>query len=282
MIAKPFWLRRPVIASEMISRTRKLLRETSAKTICETANCPNLCECFNKGVATFIILGDVCTRGCRFCAVRHGRPLPPDAGEADKIRRAVECLGLKYAVITSVTRDDLEDGGAAHFASVVARLKDMAVNIGVEVLVPDFKASPDSIRTVHEAGVNVFAHNIDTVRRIHRSVKPRADYDVSLSVLRISKAVSPGTPTKSGIMLGLGETGEDVLESMKDLRRVDCDILTLGQYLKPAGGKIAESEFVSPNLFAKYEEIAYNLGFTRVSAGPFVRSSYYAACLNNI
>jgi lipoic acid synthetase len=208
--------------------------------------------------------------------------MPPDAGEADKIFRAVERLGLKYAVITSVTRDDLEDGGAAHFASVVTRLRDMAVKIGIEVLVPDFKASPDSIKTVHKAGVDVFAHNIDTVRRVHRSVKPRADYDISLSVLRISKAISPDIPTKSGIMLGLGETEEDILGSMKDLRQAGCDILTLGQYLKPAGGKIAESEFVSPNLFAKYKEMAYNLGFTRVSAGPFVRSSYYAACLNNI
>jgi len=282
MIAKPVWLRRPVIASEMIHRTRGLLRETSVKTICETANCPNLCECFNKGVATFVILGDVCTRGCRFCAVSHGKPLTPDQSEADKIYSAVERLGLKYAVITSVTRDDLEDGGASHFAAVVTRLRQMPVKVGIEVLVPDFKASTESIRRVHHAGVDVFAHNIDTVRRVHRSVKPGADYDMSLSVLRISKSLSPATPVKSGLMLGLGESEDDILGSFKDLRETGCDILTLGQYLKPAGGKIAESRFVSPNLFAKYEEMAYNLGFTRVSAGPFVRSSYYAACLNNI
>ncbi|MFA5335767.1 MAG: lipoyl synthase [Candidatus Omnitrophota bacterium] len=282
MIAKPRWLRRPIVASDKITATRKALKDASANTVCESANCPNLCECFDRGVATFIILGDVCTRGCRFCAIRCGKPLPPDASEPQKICDAVAALALKYAVITSVTRDDIPDGGAAHFAEVVSYLKGRIKDIRIEVLVPDFAGLASSIRTVHGPGLDVFAHNLDTVRRLYGTVKPRSNYDVSLSVLRKSRDASRDTPTKSGLMLGLGETEDEILSAMKDLRAADCEILTLGQYLKPAGGKAEETEFVPPKMFAKYEEMAYNLGFARVSAGPFVRSSYYAACLNNI
>ena len=281
MIAKPLWLRRPMAASGRITATRKALKESGVNTICESANCPNLCECFDKGVATFIILGDICTRGCRFCAVENGKPLPPDPSEPENIYNAVTRLGLKYAVITSVTRDDIPDGGAAHYSDVVSYVKARAAGVGIEVLVPDFRGSESSIRTAHGPGVDVFAHNIDTVRRLYGKAKPKADYDVSLSVLRISSRLFPLTPVKSGLMLGLGETEREVLSAMEDLRGAGCVILTLGQYLKPPGGRMEESGFVPPKMFAKYEEMAYNLGFTRVSSGPFVRSSYHAACLNN-
>lgn len=280
MIAKPHWLRRPLAASGRITATRRALKESGVNTICESANCPNLCECFDKGVATFIILGDICTRGCRFCAVRCGTPLPPDPSEPENIYNAITKLGLKYAVITSVTRDDIPDGGAAHFMDVVSYIRARAPGVGIEVLVPDFRGSEASIRAAHGPGVDVFAHNIDTVRRLHRKVKPKADYDVSLSVLRISKRLYPLTPVKSGLMLGLGETEQEISSAMADLRGAGCEILTLGQYLKPSGSRIEEAGFVPPKMFAKYGEMAYNLGFTRVSSGPFVRSSYHAACLN--
>ncbi|MFA5165493.1 MAG: lipoyl synthase [Candidatus Omnitrophota bacterium] len=281
MIAKPLWLRRPMAASGRITATRSALKGSGVNTICESANCPNLCECFDKGVATFVILGDICTRGCGFCAVRSGTPMPPDPSEPENIYNAITKLGLKYAVITSVTRDDIPDGGAAHFSDVVSYVKARAPGVGMEVLVPDFRGSEASIRTVHAPGVDVFAHNIDTVRRLYGKVKPKADYEVSLSVLRMSKRLFPLTPVKSGLMLGLGETETEIASAMEDLRRAGCGILTLGQYLKPSGGRLEESGFVPPKMFAKYEEMAYNLGFTRVSSGPFVRSSYHAACLNN-
>ncbi|HOX09966.1 MAG TPA: lipoyl synthase, partial [Candidatus Omnitrophota bacterium] len=286
MIAKPLWLRRPMAASGRITATRRALKESGVGTVCESANCPNLCECFDKGVATFIILGDICTRGCRFCAVgciepRPGNLLPPDPSEPENIYNAVTRLGLKYAVITSVTRDDIPDGGAAHFSDVVSYVKARAPGVGIEVLVPDFRGLEASIRTAHGPGVDVFAHNIDTVRRLYGKVKPKADYDVSLSVLRISSRLFPLTPVKSGLMLGLGETEREVSSAMEDLRGAGCSVLTLGQYLKPSGSRIEEAEFVPPKMFAKYREMAYNCGFARVSSGPFVRSSYHAACLNN-
>jgi lipoic acid synthetase len=286
MIAKPLWLRRPMAASGRITATRSALKESGVNTICESANCPNLCECFGKGVATFVILGDICTRGCRFCAVgsvepHNSKPLPPDPSEPENICNAITKLGLKYAVITSVTRDDIPDGGAAHFAGVVSYARAHAPGVGIEVLVPDFRGLEGSIKTVHAPGVDVFAHNVDTVRRLYGKVKPKADYDVSISVLRMSKRLFPLTPVKSGLMLGLGETETEIASAMEDLRRAGCGILTLGQYLKPPGGRMEESGFVPPKMFAKYEEMAYNLGFTRVSSGPFVRSSYHAACLNN-
>lgn len=279
MIAKPRWLRRAIISSAKIDGTRKILRDLAINTVCESAKCPNLCECFDKGTATFIILGETCTRGCRFCAVREGLPKAPDTGEPERVYEAARRLNLNYAVITSVTRDDLPDGGAANYAATVKYLRERLNSIKIEVLVPDFKGKAEHIGKVCSSGIDVFAHNIDTVRRLHKAVKPRCDYYLSLCVLGKAKDLSSGElPTKSGLMLGLGETEEEVVSAMKDLRSVKCDVLTLGQYLKPAGNRLEESEFISPKIFEKYREIAYNLDFTRVSSGPFVRSSYNSTC----
>jgi lipoic acid synthetase len=268
------------LSSEKIEETRRLLRHFSLNTVCESAKCPNLCECFEKGAATFIIMGSVCTRGCRFCAVKRGKPGPPDPGEPSRIYEAARALRLRYLVITSVTRDDLADGGAGHYADVVRYLRGRLDDIKIEVLVPDFGARESSLKAVYEAKIDVFAHNIDTVRRLYRSVKPNSDYGTSLKVLKTAKALSGSIPTKSGLMLGLGETEEEILTAMEELREAGCDIITLGQYLRPAADRLEEREFVSPKTFEKYEEIAYNLGFTSVSSGPFVRSSYHIACFN--
>jgi len=283
MIAKPSWLRRSIISSAKIDGTRKVLRDFSINTVCESANCPNLCECFDKGVATFIILGDICTRGCNFCAVTRGVPSEPDPREPERIYNAVKELDLRYAVITSVTRDDLPDGGAAHYASVVKYLRKEIKDIKIEVLVPDLNGKAENIDKVCESGIDVFAHNLDTIKRLHGSIKPNCDYYLSLCVLGKARDISSGIiPTKSGLMLGLGETEAEIVSAMKDLREVKCDILTLGQYLKPASGRVDEVEFISPKMFEKFKEIAYNLGFARVSSGPFVRSSYHTACLEKI
>ncbi len=275
MIAKPQWLRRRILSSDRIERTRDVLRHFSLNTVCESARCPNLCECFNKGRATFIIMGSVCTRSCGFCAVRNGSPDALDPDEPLKIYEAVKQLQLKYIVITSVTRDDLADGGAGHYASVIKYLRARLEDIKIEVLVPDFKGSYESLKTIYEAGIDVLAHNIETVRRLHKSVKPISDYETSLGILRKAKSISKDVPTKSGLLLGLGETEEEVLQTMRELKGVNCDIMTLGQYLKPAPDKLEEYEFVSPKMFEKYKKIAYNLNFKNVSSGPFIRSSYH-------
>lgn len=276
MIAKPHWLRRDIVSSAKIEGTRKVLRDFSINTVCESAKCPNLCECFDRGVATFITLGDLCTRGCRFCAVKSGTPSAPDPEEPAKIYKAVRGLSLEYVVITSVTRDDLPDGGAGHYAATVRYLRERLKGIKIEVLVPDLKGKAEYISEVCGSGIDVFAHNLDTVKRLHKAVKPDCDYYLSLCVLGKARDISGGAiPTKSGLMLGLGETEENLVSALRDLRSVGCGMLTLGQYLKPAPGRLEEREFISPKIFEKYKEIAYNLGFTRVSSGPFVRSSYH-------
>lgn len=276
MIAKPRWLRRDIVSSGRIEDTRKVLRDLSINTVCESAKCPNLCECFDRGVATFITLGDRCTRGCRFCAVNTGTPSAPDPEEPAKIYEAVRGLSLGYVVITSVTRDDLPDGGSGHYAATVRYLRERSKDIKIEVLVPDFRGKAEYIGEVCGSGIDVFSHNLDTVKRLHKAVKPNCDYHLSLCVLGKARDISRGMiPTKSGLMLGLGETEEDLVSALRDLRNVGCSMLTLGQYLKPAPGRLEEREFISPKMFEKYKEIAYNLGFTRVSSGPFVRSSYH-------
>lgn len=275
MIAKPQWLRRRILSSDRIKRTRDVLRHFSLNTVCESARCPNLCECFNKGRATFIIMGSTCTRSCEFCAVRNGSPDALDPDEPMKIYEAVKQLQLKYIVITSVTRDDLLDGGANHYAGVIKYLRAKLEGIKIEVLVPDFNGSYESLKTIYEARIDVFAHNIETVRRLHKAVKPDSDYETSLEILRKAKSVSKDVPTKSGLLLGLGETEKEVLKTMLELKGINCDIITFGQYLKPAPDKLEEYEFVSPKIFEKYKEIAYNLNFKNVSSGPFVRSSYH-------
>lgn len=277
MIAKPKWLRRRILASDKIAQTREILRRFSLNTVCESARCPNLCKCFDRGRATFIIMGSNCTRGCRFCAIKNGEPQEIDPNEPLKIYEAVRQLRLKYIVITSVTRDDLLDGGASHYADVIKYLRRGLDDIKIEVLVSDFKGSDKSLEIIYSAKIDIFAHNIDTVRRLHKSIKPDSDYGISLNVLKKAKCISEGVPTKSGLLLGLGETEEEVVQTMMDLRGANCDIITLGQYLRPAPDRLKEREFISPKLFEKYKEIAYNLRFKNVSSGPFVRSSYYAA-----
>lgn len=271
---KPRWLRKDLSASGRIENTRRTLRKFSVDTVCETANCPNLCECFEKKTATFMILGVVCTRGCRFCSIEMGSPSAVESSEASKVYEAVKELGLKYVVITSVTRDDLPDGGAAHYAAVVKYLRERSNYVTIEALVPDFKGESSSLAAVCKSGINIFAHNIDTVQRLFSLVKPRADYETSIEVLKKAKLIARDIPTKSGLMLGLGETEDEVFMTMKRLRAVNCEIITLGQYLRPAKDKLKEKEFILPKIFEKYKEIAYNLGFKRVNSGPFVRSSY--------
>lgn len=282
MIAKPKWLRRRILSSAKIERTRETLRRYSLNTICESARCPNLCECFNRGVATFIIMGSTCTRRCRFCAVKNGIPDEVDPNEPSRIFEAVRQLKLKYIVITSVTRDDLLDGGASYYANVIKYMRKRINDINIEVLVPDFNGSYKSLKMIYETKIDVFAHNIETVRRLHKSVKPDSDYDTSLEILKKAKCLSKDIPTKSGLLLGLGETVNEVFQTMRELRDADCDIITIGQYLKPAPGKLEEREFVSPKTFEKYKEIAYNLKFKNVSSGPFVRSSYHSSQLKII
>ena len=279
-IAKPAWLRRGILSSEKIENTRRLLRNFSLNTVCESAKCPNLCECFDKGIATFIIMGSVCTRGCGFCAVKKGKPEMPDPDESSRIYEAVRALHLRYVVITSVTRDDLADGGAGHYADVVSYLRGRQDGLKIEILAPDFGANEELLKIVCNTKIDVFAHNIDTVRRLYKSVKPKSDYETSLMALKIAKTLSKNVPTKSGLMLGLGETEKEILTAMKELRDVGCDMITLGQYLRPAADRLEEREFILPKTFEKYGEIAYNLGFTTVSSGPFVRSSYHIACFN--
>ncbi len=280
MILKPDWLRRKILSSGKIERTRTLLRDLSINTVCESARCPNQCECFNKGVVTFIIMGSICTRGCKFCAVGKGVPQPLDRDEPSKIYEAVKQLDLRYVVITSVTRDDLADGGASHYADVIRYLRERITEIKIEVLTPDFKAQHSCLETVYDSRIDVFAHNMDIVRRLYKHVKPQSDYQTSLEILRKAKQVSQSVPTKSGLMLGLGETADEVVQAMKELRSVGCDIITLGQYLRPSKDRLEEREFISPKTFEKYKEIAYNLDFKSVSSGPFVRSSYHIACLD--
>lgn len=282
MIAKPKWLRRRILSSDKIERTRETLRRYSLNTICESARCPNLCECFNRGVATFIIMGSTCTRRCRFCAVKNGIPDEVDPNEPSRIFEAVRQLKLKYIVITSVTRDDLLDGGASYYANVIKYMRKRINDINIEVLVPDFNGSYKSLKMIYETKIDVFAHNIETVRRLHKSVKPDSDYSTSLEILKKAKCLSKDIPTKSGLLLGLGETVNEVFQTMRELRDADCDIITIGQYLKPAPGKLEEREFVSPKTFEKYKEIAYNLKFKNVSSGPFVRSSYHSSQLKII
>jgi lipoic acid synthetase len=269
-------LKKRLVFSENIFFTKRILSETGADTVCESSLCPNLNECFSGRHATFMILGTSCTRSCGFCAVAKRSPGPVDPQEPGKIAAAAERLGLKYVILTSVTRDDLDDGGAGQFAKAVSVIKRSMKDVAVEVLVPDFNGSRQSIEAVLGSGPDVFGHNIETVRRMYPAVRRGADYDRSLGLLRIAKASGPGAVTKSGIMLGLGESREEVLGAIEDIRSTGCDMLTIGQYMRPARDNVAVSKFYDPADFAGFKDIAIGLGFKSVSAGPFVRSSYFA------
>jgi len=234
-------------------------------------------ECFASGTATFMILGNVCTRSCRFCAVQKGEPAALDGTEPDRLALAAKELGLSHVVVTSVTRDDLEDGGAAHFAAVIRALRQHNPQATVEVLVPDFMGRPESVRKVVDAGPDVFNHNVETVPSLYPKVRPEANYERSITVLRLAKALQSSMLTKSGIMVGLGERSEEVEEVMRELRRAECDILTIGQYLSPSANHLPVVEFIEPHRFERYRRLGESLGFKAVASGPFLRSSYDAA-----
>lgn len=259
-------------------RIKEILRHHNLHTVCEEANCPNVAECWGGGTATFMLMGDTCTRGCRFCMVKSGNPHGVlDDLEPLKIAKTIEDLGLRYIVITSVDRDDLPDGGAEHFAATIRAIKKHNPDVIVEVLIPDFQGNIDDVNTVVQAGPEVVAHNIETTEPLTPKVRDsRATYKQSLKVLKSIKQLKPTIYSKSSIMLGLGETESDLISTMKDLRSVYVDILTLGQYLRPTKGHIPVTEYVSPERFQRYKQVAENLGFLYVAAGPFVRSSYRA------
>lgn len=271
----PPWLRAKSGHWERVHGMKVLLTGSRLHTVCEEARCPNQGECWTRGTATFMLLGETCTRSCGFCAVATGRPMPPDPDEPRHVAEASSRLGLKFVVVTSVARDDLKDGGASHFAATVRAIRELNPTAQVEVLVPDFKGDRESIRAVVESGPTVFNHNLETVERLTKRVRIQARYHRSLDVLRIAKA--QGHPkTKTGIMLGLGETEEEVLALLRDARAAGCDILTIGQYLQPTKQHLPVVEFVHPDRFKAFEAAAYVLGFASVFSGPLVRSSYHA------
>jgi len=275
---KPVWLRRKLPDAEALAKMRGLLRRHGLHTVCEGALCPNQGECFGRGTATFLILGNTCTRSCTFCAIpTEDRPPAPDPGEPDRIARASAELELKHVVVTSVTRDDLADGGAAHFAETVRALKRINPEITVEVLIPDFQGSAEALRIAVESGPDILNHNLETVPRLYPEVRPQADYGRSLLLLKRAKEAKPGEVTKSGLMLGLGEEREEILRVMADLRGVSCDLLTLGQYLQPSGKHHPVVRFVPPEEFEDYRQAGEKMGFQAVFAAPLVRSSFHAA-----
>ena len=259
-----------------LQKVRSILNGTDLHTVCEEARCPNLGECFSRGTATFLILGRVCTRNCGFCAVEHGVPIPPDETEPEKVAQAVQKMGLRYVVITSVTRDDLLDGGAYLFSKAVQAIRALDPKIKIEVLIPDFQGNPSSLEIVLREYPDVLNHNIETVARLYPVVRPQAAYQISLDLLRRSKEDYPHIPTKSGFMLGLGEIREEVSELLRDLREVGCDFLTIGQYLQPRPDRLPVVRFVPPEEFEEYKRIGEEMGFKAVSSGPFVRSSFHA------
>jgi lipoic acid synthetase len=261
---------------EKYDKLRAFLESLNVNTICIEAVCPNIGDCWGRKVMTFMILGDRCTRGCRFCAVKRGKPLPPSSDEPRAIAEAVKALGLRYVVLTSVTRDDLPDGGASQFKKTVEAIREEVRGCKVEVLVPDFMGKRESIKEVLEASPEVFGHNIETVRRLYPMVRVGADYERSLEVLRLAKEISPDIVTKSGIMVGLGEGLDEIEETMRDLRDVGCDLLTIGQYLSPSPRNLPVVRYYTPDDFLLLKEMGERMGFLRVSSGPLVRSSYMA------
>ncbi len=278
---KPEWLRIPVRSGGNLRELKELLRGLHLHTVCEEANCPNRMECFSNRTATFMILGKICTRDCRFCNVSQGRAEPVDPEESQRLAEAVRRLGLAHAVITSVTRDDLPDGGATHFARTVRAVKELCAvelpHLRIELLIPDFLGDADALAEVIESGPDIINHNMETVPRLYETVRPQADYQRSLRLLRRVKDSDPSIYTKSGIMLGLGEREEEVEAVMDDLREAGCDFLTIGQYLSPSSLHHPVVEYIHPDRFTEYAQRARRKGFSFVASAPFVRSSYHAA-----
>jgi len=275
---KPVWLRRKLPDAEALKKMRGLLQRFALNTVCEGALCPNQGECFGQGTATFLILGRTCTRNCTFCAIpSEEHPPAPDPGEPDRIAQAAAELGLTHVVITSVTRDDLEDGGSSHFAQTVKALKKRNPQIVVEVLIPDFQGSPTALEKVVESAPDIINHNLETVPRLYPEVRPQAMYSRSIDLLKMVKGFNPGKITKSGLMLGLGEEKEEVLQVMANLRSVSCDLLTLGQYLQPSGRHHPVVRYIPPEEFEELRREGEEMGFRGVFSAPLVRSSFHAA-----
>lgn len=274
---KPDWIRVRIPANPEISRIKEILRRRKLASVCEEASCPNLPECFSHGTATFMIMGEICTRRCPFCDVAHGRPNPLDPDEPRELAEAVQEMGLKYVVVTSVDRDDLKDSGAAHFAACIEAIRESNPSTTIEVLVPDFRGRMEiAVDILSRTPPDVFNHNLETVPRLYRKARPGADYGWSLKLLQKFKASKPNVQTKSGLMLGLGETIEEVIEVMQDMRSHNVDMLTLGQYLQPSKDHLPLDRYVHPDEFEALAVKARELGFEQVASGPLVRSSYHA------
>jgi lipoic acid synthetase len=273
---KPPWLKVKAPGGPNYMRLKHLMRELDLHSVCEEAHCPNVGECWEHGTATFMILGDVCTRNCAYCAVAHGRPPKYDIAEPHRVARAIAEMGLQHAVITSVDRDDLPDFGAWVFAETIRQIHERIPGCSVEVLVPDFQGNEDSIRTVLEAGPEIYNHNTETVPRLYKKARPGGRYPRVMEIFRYAKRTAPDIPTKTGMILGMGETIEEVVAVMRDLREVDVDILTLGQYLRPSDAHIALDRYYTPQEFRQLYEIGMEMGFRHVESGPLVRSSYHA------
>jgi lipoic acid synthetase len=276
-LKKPPWLKKRIPSFQDLQKVQSILAEKDLHTVCEEARCPNLGECFSQGTATILILGRICTRDCGFCAVEHGVPGSLDEAEPEHVAQAVERMGLRYVVITSVTRDDLRDGGASHFAKTIQAIRALDPTIKVEVLIPDFKGDVDCLDRVLRASPDVLNHNVETIPRLYPAVRPGADYKRSLDLLKKSKESYPYVRTKSGFMLGLGETKQEVLDLLRDLRQVGCDFLTIGQYLQPRSDRLPVVRYIPPEEFEVYRKIGEAMGFRRVASGPFVRSSFHAS-----
>jgi lipoic acid synthetase len=276
-LRKPAWIRAKLGESAEVAKVKQALRANGLHTVCEEASCPNLSECFGKGTATFMIMGDICTRRCPFCDVAHGRPKPLDTDEPIKLARTIADMGLRYVVITSVDRDDLRDGGAAHFAACIAESRIASPKLVIEVLVPDFRGRTDpALAIFRDNPPDVFNHNLETVPRLYKQARPGSDYDWSLDLLERFKGLHPEVPTKSGLMLGLGEEIEEIEQVMRDLRAHGVNMLTLGQYLQPSKHHLPVTRYVHPDEFERLRLIGEAMGFSHVASGPMVRSSYHA------
>ena len=273
----PSWLVKPLCQGRHLNEVHRTLSRLRLHTVCESALCPNMGECYSRGTATFMIMGNTCTRDCRFCAVETGSPEPLDPSEPARVAEAAKNLGLDHVVITSVTRDDLPDGGANHFAETIRAIREVDRNASVEVLVPDFAGAEESIRIVAREKPDVFNHNLETIPRLYEEIRPGADYQRSLGILKAVKQTDETMVTKSGLMLGLGEISEELLDVLKDLRQADCDILTLGQYLRPSDNHAPVIRFIPPEEFSRLAVKAEELGFRGVASAPLVRSSYRSA-----
>jgi lipoyl synthase len=276
-LRKPRWIRAQSQAAPGVQRIKRILREQRLHTVCEEASCPNLGECFAHGTATFMVMGDICTRRCPFCDVAHGRPNPLDSDEPRHLAETIQAMGLAYVVITSVDRDDLRDGGAAHFVACIQAVRGMNPQTRIEILVPDFRGRMETaLEIMHAAPPDVFNHNLETVPRLYRKARPGSDYEWSLDLLEAFRAQHPGVPTKSGLMLGIGETRDELLEVLQDLRAHGCEMLTLGQYLQPSRHHLPVERYLDPEEFDELADRAREMGFRQVASGPMVRSSYHA------